>query len=375
MGWELFVVDDHRKKVLEEARELLRFDDERGTPLYQKGLPLKNEVERTGYSQGIITNGKLTANFCVQLGSAYCNHSCLFCPQSISKPKENEWLEMSLLEKVLKEMPDIYMELFTSSYSEPILAPNLIDALKLIKKIRPKYRVTLASNGSVFREDVFIELMKHGLDVYQFSFDAANREDYKTLMQVDHFNLAWKNLERIVELKKKMNSNISIRTHIMHFKGVEKDFEKFKDYWQDKVDHVVLRSVHNFGRGSYDLAKQLKDNGFESVMEVPSKRYPCNQIFTSFKLKYNGKYGACLGAYSYTEEETSYWLGDAREITWMDAWQKMKNLRQAHMEGRWNDYDMCKTCNLWAAWPNMWEEREPTPDNPKRFYLNVDHME
>src|SRR5262245_35765473 len=40
------------------------------------------------------------------LGVAPCNHTCIFCPQSIQKPKKARWLDLELLRKVLSEMPE-----------------------------------------------------------------------------------------------------------------------------------------------------------------------------------------------------------------------------------------------------------------------------
>ena len=43
---------------------------------------------KTQYIKNVFSNGNLPTNFSVNLGVAPCNHSCLFCPQSIEKPKK-----------------------------------------------------------------------------------------------------------------------------------------------------------------------------------------------------------------------------------------------------------------------------------------------
>ena len=99
----------------------------------------------------------------------------------------------------------------------------------------------------VYFEKVIREVIEAGLDHYSYSFDAATKEDYEKLMQVDDFDRVWSNLERLVEMRNELKSGMKITTHIMGFKGQEKAFEKFREYWEPKLDAVIWRRVSNWG--------------------------------------------------------------------------------------------------------------------------------
>src|SRR5262249_23540700 len=157
------------------------------------------------------------------------NYSCRFCPQAVSKPRKATWLDLGILRKSLSEMPDENVILGVSSFSETIAAPNLVPAIRLMKEVRPGLKIAMATNGSLFREKVISDLIDAGLDHYSYSFDAPTRESYRTIIQVDNFDKAWRNLEQVTDMRNRKGSAMKISTHIMHFKGVEEDFEKFKD--------------------------------------------------------------------------------------------------------------------------------------------------
>jgi len=331
------------------------------------------EQQKISYGKAVLNNGTLPTNFSIIIGSAPCNHTCLFCPQSIEKPEKAIWLDLKLLEKVLNEMPEENILLNVASYSETLASPILVPSLKLMKKIRPKLQVAMASNGSLFKENVIQQLIDEGLDHYSFSFDAASSDDYKTLMQVDHFDRTWKHLERLVQLRDQSNSSMKVTTHIMGFKGKESAFDEFKRQWEGKVDAVVWRRVSNWGSDDIGLEAQLAQAGFVSAHETPLRRFPCTSIFMHFKLNPEGQYFPCVAAVPAYGKHLVPPIGDASEITWMEAWDRLSEMRQAHLEGRWDEYACCQSCNVWSMWDDMWFE-EKSDDGTSRFFLkNVEH--
>ena len=323
---------------------------------------------KVSYGKAVLNNGELPTNFSINLGAAPCNHSCLFCPQSVEKPKKAQWLDMGILEKVLNEMPEENILLNLSSYNETITAPNLIPAVELMKRIRPKLPIAMASNGSIYREKVMRELIRLGLDHYSFSFDAATKDDYRKLMQVDDYDKAWTNLSKLVSLRQELNSSMKITTHIMGFRGKEAAFEEFKSYWEDKVDAVIWRRVSNWGSDNYKIEERLAQEGFVSDYETPTRRTPCTSIFMHFKLSIEGLYYPCVAAVPAYDKHLVEPIGHASEITFMEAWNKLSQMRQDHMAGNWDKYDCCKTCNVWSMWDDMWFE-EAGSDGSKKFFL------
>lgn len=333
------------------------------------GLTFADEKAKITHGKNVLPNGTLPTNFSINLGAAPCNHTCLFCPQSVEKPDGQYWLDLGLLEKVLHEMPEENILINLSAYTETIAAPNLIPAMKLMKSIRPKLPIAMATNGTLFREEKIDELIDLGLDHYSYSFDAPNPEDYAVIMQKDDFHKVWNNLERIVELRDQKGSKMKITTHIMHFKGVEDDFETFKEYWDGKVDTVYLRRVGNWGSDDLQLMKSLSDKGFVSAHNTPKDRYPCTSIFMHFKLQYTGEYFPCVSAIPAYDKHLVPPMGHAKDMTFMEAWEVLGEMRRAHLSGQWDQYECCKTCNIWSMWDNFWFETPAAAGQSPSFYL------
>ncbi|WFU18956.1 radical SAM/SPASM domain-containing protein [Bradyrhizobium sp. CB3481] len=335
------------------------------------------EQERARHEASLkatYSNGSLPGKFSINLGAAPCNHSCRFCPQSVHKPRRASWLDLDLLRKVASEMPEEGMEINISSYSETLAAPNLLSAIRLLKEVRPKLRIAMATNGSLMREDVVVGLIDAGLDHYSYSFDAPDRQSYERLMQVDHFDRVWKNLDRIVDLRNARNSKMLITTHIMGFEEFRQSYEEFKAYWEKRVNLVYWREVGNWGGETWGLEEKLAEGGF-TVPRAAQKfpRVPCTSIFMHFKLQHDGRYAPCVAAvpdYLPSEERHKVaYIGDAREITFMEAWQRLSDMRQAHLRGEWDRYECCSSCNIWGLFTNGWEDRGVNlPDRP-RFHV------
>ena len=319
-------------------------------------------------------NGALPTDFSINLGAAPCNHTCLFCPQSIKKPKKASWLDLDLLRKVLGEMPMTGVRLNISSYSETLAAPNLVPAVRLMKEIRPSLPISMATNGSLFRQDVIEALIDADLDHYQYSFDAPTKETYSKLMQVDHFDRVEENLNRLIEMRNRKNSRMVITAHVMEFKEIEKENEEFLTRLRprlNKGDGADLRRVANWGGGVWGLNDQLKSAGFTPKYTPQEKRVPCISIFMHFKMQHDGRYAPCVAAVpdSTPEEEVHNvgYIGSAKEITWMEAWQRLSEMRRAHLEGRWNDYECCRTCNIWGLWQDVWKDNQVSAPGRSRF--------
>src|SRR5260370_6224395 len=123
-------------------------------------------VRKTAYAKAVLWNGTQPTDFSIGLGAAPCNHTCLFCPQSVEKPGRAVWLELTLLREVLEELPAEKLRLNISSYSETVAAANLLPAVRLMKEARPKLPVIMASNGSLFRDEVIARRIDAGLGHY-----------------------------------------------------------------------------------------------------------------------------------------------------------------------------------------------------------------
>ena len=332
-----------------------------------------NAAVKLGMAKTIFANEKEPLNFSIILGVAPCNHSCTFCPQSIVKPKKAVWMDEGTLRKVLNELPEEGVLLNVASYSETLAAPHLLSSIRLMKEIRPKLAIAMATNGSLFKENVVKGLIEAGLDYYSYSFDAPTAKNYETLIGKNDYEKVVKNLNRLIDLRNEMKSSMKIQTHIMAIDEFKDDFESFKKTWEDKVDSVTFRPVGNWGGGDWNIKERMAEQGFHIIEEPSRPRTPCNSIFTHFKLQHDGWYAPCTVAVPDDVPESDIhnvpYLGHASEMSWSEAWEKLSDMRQAHLRGDWDDYECCKNCNIWSLWPEVWEDRGPDRIEEERFFI------
>jgi len=325
-----------------------------------------SKAARVALQKIYLPSGVFPSQFSISLGSAPCNHTCLFCPQSVSKPKQAKWLDLDLLAKMLGEMPERNITINFSSYSETMLCPILFPALELMKRIRPNLPTVMATNGSSVTEEKIMRLLDGGLDILSYSFDAANREDYRKLMQVDDFEKAERNLELICAMRDKYGSKMQILTHIMAFHNQKDNFELFRKKWEGKVDGISFRAVTNWGEDSLKLKNRLAENGFLPIYQMPERRYPCTSVFMHFKIAPDGHYYPCV-AYVPGDDNSDmqkYSLGDAREISFEEGWKRLAAMREKHLNSDWNSCNHCPGCDIWGLWDDMWFEEDG------KFYLD-----
>ncbi len=118
--------------------------------LEQKRVLFKNNVE----SVTIEVNSK-------------CNRKCWFCPNSLlDRYSENKMMPDMLFQKIISELKEInYSEIITYSfYNEPLLDENLEDKIRFVKKMLPKCKQLITTNGDFLTEKRLDSLIDAGLD-------------------------------------------------------------------------------------------------------------------------------------------------------------------------------------------------------------------
>jgi hypothetical protein len=63
------------------------------------------------------------------------------------------------------------------------------------------------------------------------------------------------------------------------------------------------------------------------------------------------------------------YIGDARDMTWMEAWNKLSDMRQAHLRGEWDRYECCRSCSVWSVFTNGWKDRGVNAPGEPRFHV------
>jgi len=99
--------------------------------------------------------------------SGLCNRVCEFCPRSNPKdfPNLNKHMKIKTYEKVIKDLRNIEYKggIIYSGFSEPILYKYSFEAIKLTRKLLPKNRIEMVTNGDHLELKNLLKLFNSGL--------------------------------------------------------------------------------------------------------------------------------------------------------------------------------------------------------------------
>lgn len=275
-----------------------------------------------------------------------CNYMCDHCfyPTYIQQTNYCQYnMDLEVFKKIAKEIaehPKSVLRLI--AWGEPLLHPQLVDFVRYMKKIAPKNKVTLITNGSLLTSKYSENLLQAGLDMIEISLDAATESTYAIRRRnniKNIFSRVQANVRDFIKQKDKLGSNCKILVSYIVWpdKESEKEFEKFFGIWSDIVDDVVKRPLHSF-KGTIPIQHQIQDN-----------RVACFGLWARCDITPWGEISVC-----YNDWERSNILTDLKKIdvnienTWNGD--KLHQLQEGQQKGKF--CGICKDCKDYN--PNSW---------------------
>ncbi len=306
------------------------------------------------YRYRIYKDKNLPQSINIELTNA-CNSKCNICPRE-NLVRTNQMrvghIDFKLFKKIIDSIPNHENILTLVGLGEPLLYPKLKEAIRYIKKKKPKSFIRLSSNGIALNEKNAKILINNldSSDDLTISLNAASRKVHKMLMGVDQYDNVISNIKRFIELRKKLKSGRAPRLiiQLLESKTIKKETEKFQNYWQPLLepnDVVSVKSMLNWS-GQIDEEKMgVKNKG---------KRYPCYSLWTSISIDVQGNIYPCCEAFS-TREKSQLKLGNLKQGDMAALYQKrVEPFRRIHQMGKWNQIEECKKCDFWSDIQNVW---------------------
>lgn len=272
-----------------------------------------------------------------------CNYRCIMCPwhseaeelQSFTlrnKPKSDSglgYMDWGLFREIIDEA-SLYKPTFSSvkfNYrGETLLAKKLPEMIRYAKD-KGVIDIQFNTNGSILDDKLSRRLIDSGLDMIIFSVDGATKETYEKIRKLGKYDNVYGNINRFIELRNNMGLK-KPRTRVQMCRQEENDGEvkSFIGNWRDKVN------VIGFG---------LKKD--PNVIDEEIERFPCPQIWQRLMICYDGEIRPCCGDWNGEMK-----LGDATKQSLYDIWHsdKLNEIRQKHLEGRFRELDVCWGCNV-----------------------------
>lgn len=264
-----------------------------------------------------------------------CNHNCVFCANK-KMTRKHKIMKDDFMYWILKEAYELgTREIGFYATGEPLLAPNLLEAVKYSKELGYEY-IYITSNGAMATLDKMIPLIENGLNSIKFSINAGTRDTYKFIHGKDDFDIVIDNLIKLSHYREINGKEFKIFVSYIATKQSYKEKNIIKKLISDYIDDIIFLNVKNQCGVMYEINKLLR------VDKEPSgeQLIPCPLLFKSFHITCEGYLTACCADF-----QNYLVVANLNKVSLKDAWhgEKFVNLRKMHMHNKIDDI-LCYNC-------------------------------
>jgi len=290
----------------------------------------------------------LTVTFC---STHRCNFLCDFCYRSTIEKAElsTESMSPDLLEKLANDIADFDDKVGVVDVcgsGEPLLMPNIVDWIKLLKKTNNIKQLKMTTNGTCLTPKNAEEVVNAGLDLIIISVNGISSKHYKKITRSNvNFDSLLKKITYLYRIKK--NCKLHIKCIGDYFSKEEQ--EKFLDIFSPICDTIHIDNAINQWIDIDLPTPPYKNtelsgtiNRFGKSFEFQEKPI-CNFPFYYLRIHTSGKVSSC--ATNWKEEMI---VGDSKIQSLKEIWhsKELNNLRLRLLEQE-NLPEKCHVCKYY----------------------------
>lgn len=278
--------------------------------------------------------------------TTYCNFKCKYCAHSLGTQKMKEQynfvhenMSMETFEKIifqLKQFPNKIRQISLTGQGEPLLNPNIVTMVKMLKSADITDRIEIISNGSLLSHSLADDLVKNGLDCLRISIQGIKDEKYKNICGVDYtFNEIVDNLIYFSKVKKDTELFVKIM-------DIALDSNEEHDFFYNTFSNIADRMFIEHCRPVYDgvpFTSNLK-NTKDRYGRLHSHREVCPLPFFMLGIFPSGDVVPCDAIYKPVV------LGNVHKEVLLDMWSgdKLKEFQILQLEKKRSLHSKCKVC-------------------------------
>jgi radical SAM protein with 4Fe4S-binding SPASM domain len=296
---------------------------------------IRKPIHRWGWKK-IISQGTFPS-ISVETIDA-CNARCIMCSIH-SRPRRFGQMDWNLYTKIVDEISTFdQSDLLLNNYGEPLLDPLIIHRIRYAKQKGIK-QVHFFSNGMLLTEEISRELIESGLDGIYISINALYPETYAHIMKGLSLDRVNENINKLIQLRSKYNSNRPfVKVNFIEMADNESETQAFVNYWSSRVDFVNVAPLNN-------RVKSLSRYPYRY-----HRRHACN-LWRSLFVFANGDVTICCEDVFGKEI-----IGNLKENSVQEIWtgKRMQEIRKLHLEGKWDEIPLCRTCDVWSRVDEPW---------------------
>jgi len=265
-----------------------------------------------------------------------CNMNCIMCNRQVmTRPLADMDLEM--YKKIVDEAVQNYIySISIYALGEPMLHPKIREMASYAKRMGIPY-VDISTNAMID----MTPLLGTSLNELIVSID-GDEKTFSSIRKGGNYKKVVENLLKF--LKKREEGKYDwplIRLQIIDFQPPRYEINKLIDEWMDgpqKVDVIYKKLLegmtHSIGNKILAKEEQEKRN---------RERKACKQLFYTLTVNSNGDIAYCCH-----DPKGKSILGNIKNMTLKEAWDKIEPIRQEQMKGIFNEF--CKDCCDWNTW-------------------------
>lgn len=262
----------------------------------------------------------------------FCNLKCSMCGHRLMT-REKGRMSMDLVRKIVDEIAEkdksarVWMVFFGEAL---ILRYKLLWGIYYAKK-RGLKDVVLNSNGNLLDKEMALGLIESGLDAIYIGIDAFSEATYNITRVGGDYIKTMNNVQTLLRLIEYRKSRLKVFVQFVEMEENKHEVKDFTDYWTDQGAIVKIRPKITWAGtvNSYNL-KQID-------------RYPCYWAMRSFNICWDGRVVLCSVDY-----DAKYVAGNINQESIEQVWRKMKPLRQAHLDSKFDMLpEFCRDCTDW----------------------------
>lgn len=281
---------------------------------------------------------ELTFPKMVVINTAFpCNALCPHCPYTNSsirkepRAKTTPFIPEHVFKIIADEVGEHGAILRFTGGGEPLLHKKLLDYVAYAKQVG--CQVGLITNGSLMTEEKAARLLDCGIEMIEFSVDAADRETYAIVRKGLDFDKTLANVKRTVALRNQKKAGTKIIASVVNQKIVADKIEQIVDFWEKIVDAVQVRKYLTF-----DI-NDLENSGNLIPYLEPSA--PCPFPFDRVLIDTSGDIRFC----NYDIKARTNW-GNVLKASIASVWkgERFRWLREIHRNGEYFKMRICANC-------------------------------
>ena len=279
-------------------------------------------------------------DFPVQLDfelNASCNLRCPMCPISAESPKgkgKSTWFDYEFYKELIDYSVKNGTKAIKLNYiNEPLIRNDIMQFIEYAK-LKGILDIYFSTNGILLTKKISENLIKVGLTRLQVSIDAVTQETYDKVRPGGSLKKVIENLENFLKIRKELNSVTPlVRVNFVKTTTNEFELEEFLSFWNKKVDMI----------GVQEFIKPTKvKEEVKSKKTFIRKDFKCSFPFKQLVINNEKQVLPCCTFWGEELALQKISKPEDLKVAWNS--EKMRNLRQKHLDGNYADIPQCKNC-------------------------------